>query len=146
MKKTIVFAILILLLVVGCAKESGDELLAQSIIDYNEGKYDDLPATGELKDGVREIEIKAYQYYWSPELIIVDKGEKIRLKISTNDVPHGFEIEGYMIPDYDFNTKIEKDNPLTIEFTAEKSGVWEFLCSIYCGAGHGHMKGVFVIR
>ena len=143
--KKIMILLSFALLLASCASSS-DETLAQALIDYNEGKYADTPAAGELIDGVREIELKAYQFFWTPDLIVVNQGEKVRLTISTNDVPHGFEIEGYKIPDYDFETKIEKDNPLVIEFTADKKGVWEFLCSIYCGAGHGGMKGIFVIR
>lgn len=139
-------SVLSLMLLAACERHDPDEKLARALLEYQEGKYDDEPATGELKEGVREIKLQAFQFFWSPDLIIVNKGEKIRLIISTNDVPHGFEIEGYNIPGYDIATKIEKDHPVTIEFTADESGVWEFICTVYCGAGHGDMKGIFVIR
>jgi len=136
------------LIIAACTTEGthNDELLAQAILDFQNNEYDEEEASGKIVDGVREIDIKAYQFFWEPELIIVNKDEKIRLKISTEDVAHGFEIEGYQIPGYDIETKILKGKPVIIDFTADKKGSWEFICAVYCGAGHGEMKGIFVIR
>lgn len=146
-----IMGILLLLLVVpllllsGC---TGDQNLikAQKLIDYHEEKYKDYEATGTLENGVRTINIKAYQFYFEPELIIVNKGEKVRIIVEAMDVPHGFEIEGFMIPDYNIETVIRKGFPLTVEFIADEKGVWDFICTIYCGFGHSTMKGTFVIR
>ena len=147
MKKMIssfLLALLLPLLVLGCVNQ--DLGAAKKIVAYNQEKYGELPATGTLIDGIRVIEISANQFYFEPELIIVNKGEKIRLIISSEDVPHGFEIEGFEIPGYDIQTVIRKGVPLDIEFTADEQGVWEFICTIYCGFGHSTMKGTFVIR
>ncbi len=130
---------------VSCGYDS-EKHLAQSLLAYNEHKYDDLPATGILVQGVREIHVDAYAFHFEPEIIIVEQGEKVRLIVDAKDVPHGFEIEGFIIPEYDINTKIRKDIPLTIEFVADEKGVWPFICTLYCGYGHSKMKGVFVIR
>lgn len=119
---------------------------AQKILEYHETKYDDEPATGEIVNGVREIKIDAYQFQFEPKTIIVNKGEKIRLIVEAKDVPHGFEIEGLQIPGYDINTVIRPGMPLTLEFTVDEEGVWEFICTIYCGFGHGEMNGLFIVR
>ncbi len=134
------------LVATGCTPQNTDVITAKKLIESSGQKYTDIPASGTLKDGVREIYIKAYQFYFEPELIVVNKGERIRLIISAEDVPHGFEIEGFTIPGYDIETVIRKGIPLTIEFTADEKGVWEFICTIYCGYGHSTMKGTFVIR
>jgi cytochrome c oxidase subunit II len=148
-------SILILLLIVpmlilsGCGSRADVDLntiKAQKLIEYHSDKYKDEKATGELIDGVRHINIKAYQFYFEPTTIIVNKGEKIKLTIEAMDIPHGFEIEGFEIPDYDINTKIRPGFPLEVEFLADEIGVWEFICSIYCGFGHSVMKGTFVVR
>jgi len=149
-------AIMLLLLIVpmlvlsGCSSGSGEvdivALKAQKLIDYHADKYKDVEATGEIIDGVRHINIKAYQFYFEPTLIIVNKGEKIKLTIEAIDVPHGFEIEGFMIPNYDIETKIRPGFPLEIEFTADEKGVWDFICTIYCGFAHSTMKGTWVTR
>lgn len=138
-------SLLSLLLVAGCSP-GGSQLQAQKLVDYHAAKYDGLEATGTLIDGVRVIEIKAYQFYFEPATIIVNKGERVRLIVSAEDVPHGFEIEGFMIPGYDIDTAIRPGFPLTIEFDADEGGVWEFICAIYCGFGHSTMRGTFVVR
>jgi len=148
----IILLVLILpaMLLSGCAGTSNDKdpdfIKAKKLLEYHAAKYDELKATGKLKDGVRTIEIKAYQFFFEPKQIIVNKGEKIRLIISAEDIPHGFEIEGLTIPGYDIDTKIRPGFPLTIEFLADEKGVWEIICSIYCGYGHSDMKGIFVVR
>ena len=136
------------LLLSGCGTpENGSDFIkAQKLLQYQEDKYKDAEATGTLENGVRTIYIKAYQFYFEPTTIIVNKGEKIRLIISAEDVPHGFEIEGFEIPDYDINTVIRKGTPLVLEFTADKKGVWDFICTIFCGFGHSTMRGIFVVR
>jgi len=142
----LVFLVPVLLLS-GCSTSAGNDLVkAKKLLQYHADKYKDSEATGTLENGVRTIYVKAYQFYFEPTTIIVNKGEKIRLIISAEDVPHGFEIEGFEIPGYEIDTVIRKGMPLTLEFIADEKGVWEFICSIYCGFGHSTMRGVFVIR
>lgn len=139
-----------ILLLSGCKGNSlGDDpdfIKAKKLLQYNADKYNDMEATGTLENGVRTIHVKAYQFYFEPTTIIVNKGERIRIIVEAMDVPHGFEIEGFQIPDYDLDTVIRKGMPLTLEFSADEKGVWEFICTIFCGFGHSTMKGVFVIR
>ena len=132
--------------ITGDAVNEPDFIKAKKLLQYHADKYEDMEATGTLEDGVRTIYIKAYQFYFEPTTIVVNKGEKIRLIISAEDVPHGFEIEGFEIEGYDISTMIRKGTPLVLEFDADEKGVWEFICTIFCGFGHSTMKGVFVIR
>lgn len=137
------------LLLSGCGTSDGNDadfIKAKKLLQYNADKYNDAEATGTLENGVRTIYIKAYQFYFEPTTIIVNKGEKIKLIIEVMDVPHGFEMEGFEIEGYDIDTIIRKGTPLVLEFTADKKGVWDFICTIYCGFGHSAMKGVFVVR
>jgi len=136
-----------ILLFSGCTTGSDpDFVMAKKLLEQDAQKYVDVPATGKLVDGVRVIEIKANQFFFEPELIVVNKGEKIKLIINAEDVPHGFEIEGLDIPNYSIETVIRPGMPIEIIFDANEEGVWEFICSLYCGYGHSTMKGVFVVR
>lgn len=130
----------------GCQVNSEDVLLAQKIVDKNKEKYDQYPLSGEIIDGVREIKISAYQFYFEPVVVVVNKGEKIRLIVSAEDVPHGFEIEGLHIEGYEIDTIIRKGLPLVLEFEAKEEGIWQMICTIYCGFGHSTMSGTFIIR
>jgi heme/copper-type cytochrome/quinol oxidase subunit 2 len=35
--------------------------------------------------------------------------------------------------------------PVVIEFTAGEAGKFPILCSVFCGDGHGDMKGMLVV-
>lgn len=144
-KISLIILILTTLTITGCLGNT-DTSKAQKLIDYQASRYNEISESGELVNGIREIKLTATRYFWYPREIIVNKGEKISLTISSVDVPHGFEIEGFNIPDYDINTKIRKGESLTLEFDATKKGSWDILCTIYCGAGHGNMKAKFIIK
>ena len=135
-----------MLVLSGCAADDKDLVKAQKLLKYDADKYKDSLATGVLENGVRIINIKAYQFYFTPSTIIVNKGEKIKLIVEAMDVAHGFEIEGFEIPGYDIGTVVRKGSPLTIEFIADEEGVWDFICTIYCGFGHSTMKGTWITR
>ena len=147
MKKAVLILLLVVFLFSACSpKEDEDALKAKKIIDYHKKKFDNLPLSGKIVDGVREIEITSIQYRWEPDTVVVKKGEKIRLIVTTADVPHGFELEGIVIPGWDPEKAITKDDKIVLEFTADESGVWDMVCTIYCGPGHTVMKGKYIVR
>ena len=91
--------------------------------------------------GVREFTMTAKNYEFVPGVITVKKGERVRLIITATDRAHGIKIEGY-----DIDQMLKKDDPTTVEFTADKAGTFEFKCSVYCGMGHRKMKGKLVVE
>lgn len=92
--------------------------------------------SGELVDGVRMVEITARKFEFDPATIVVREGERVRLKVTSEDVTHGMGIEAY-----DIDRKLEPDKTETIEFTADKPGPHHFHCTVYCGTGHDEMHG-----
>ena len=147
MKKMILAFAIALLLIAGCAKkEDQDTLKARKIIDYHMKEFDSFPLSGSVIDGTRVIELKGSQYTWEPENIVVNKGDKVRLIVESLDVPHGFEIEGIMIPNWNPDNLIRKGDKAVLEFTADSAGMWDTVCTGYCGAGHATMKRKFIVR
>jgi cytochrome c oxidase subunit 2 len=136
--------LIMLLVITACSNPLQKD--AQKLIAYNEQKYYELPLSGEMTNGVREIELKAYQFGWEPDTIVVQKGQPVRIKINSLDVPHGFEVEGLMIPGWDIDMPIHPGEVEVIEYTPEKEGVWTFICTVYCGQDHSDMSGKFVIK
>ena len=62
----------------------------------------------------------------------MNKGDKVVLKIKSEDTTHGIEISN-------FGQKrqlIEKDKVTTVEFVADKVGIFEYRCKKFCGFGH----------
>lgn len=147
MKKAISILIMLVFLISACAqKEDQDTIKAKKIIEYHKKKFDSLPLSGKLVNGVREIEVNAYQYGWEPENIVVKKGEKIRFIITSIDVPHGFELEGIVIPGWDVDKSINKGDKTILEVNADESGTWDLVCTVYCGPGHIGMRGKYIVR
>jgi len=112
------------------------------------------PAAGD----VRVIEVTAQQYDFAPEEIHVKKGARVQLKVRATDRSHGLKMSlypdgaeqsgqpGLKIDPPRKNWKIEKDEERSIEFIAERVGTYGFKCSIFCGLGHGGMRGKLVVE
>ena len=96
--------------------------------------------SGVLRNGVRVIEVTARRYAFEPTRIVVNAGEKVRLKVTSTDVTHGIDIEGF-----DINRKLPPDKTVIIEFTPDQAGRHHFHCSVYCGPGHERMHGELVV-
>ncbi len=107
---------------------------------------------------VKVIEMTAKKYEYSPNEIHVKKGTRVQLKIRPLDRTHGFKISPYpegteqsgppglrFDPPQD-NWKIEKEQERVIEFVAERAGTYPFKCSVFCGFGHGGMKGKLIVE
>ena len=96
--------------------------------------------SGEIKDGVRVVKVTAHRYDFKPDPIVVRRGERVRLEITTNDVAHGLAIS-----DFKVNVAVPKDKITTADFTADKTGDFQINCSVYCGPGHGKMRGALKV-
>ena len=96
---------------------------------------------GSTDPPVREIEIAAGRFSFSPSTIEVREGEHVRLIVRSVDVTHGIAIRSLgirqQIP--------EGGEPVTIEFVASQPGTHRFTCFVYCGVHHGDMAGALTI-
>jgi cytochrome c oxidase subunit 2 len=94
-----------------------------------------------VSSGYHEFTLTAKNYEFDPGLITVKKGEKVRLFITATDCDHEFKLDAF-----DINQVLKKGATETIEFSADKAGTFEFKCSVYCGKGHGKMKGKLIVE
>ncbi len=90
---------------------------------------------------IKEIALTAKQWSFEPNTITVNKGAKVRLKITSVDVDHGFSIWEYAI-----NKTIPGGKTVIVEFDADQAGTFSFVCSIFCGSGHGGMEGTLIVN
>jgi cytochrome c oxidase subunit II len=90
----------------------------------------------------KEVQMTAKKYEFSPNTVEVTAGTKIIFKITAEDREHGFEIAGTKTG----CAKIKKGETVTVEYLAEKAGTFEFKCCVFCGMGHGGMKGKIVVH
>jgi len=89
------------------------------------------------EDDAREIIIDAKRFEYSPDVVRIKEGEKIKLSVNNLDGEHGFSI-----PELGLEVHDEKG----VIFVADKKGTFGFYCHHYCGSGHSNMKGVLIVE
>jgi len=117
MKKLIIGMIIMLLIIAGIffIKSTPEKVIEQS--------------------DSKEFTVKAFKYGYSPDLITVNKGDKVRIIIDNTDVLHGIRIPDLAI----------KGNEI-LEFTANKEGEFSWYCTNMCGEGHMQMQGKLIVK
>lgn len=125
MKKEILYIVLVLGLVfiVGCGEKTATESNVQP--------------TGEIK----EFDIIAKNWEFSPSTIEVNLGDKVELHVESIEGTHGFAIS-----DFGINERLVPGNDVHIDFIADKRGTFGFFCSVPCGSGHGGMRGQLIVN
>jgi len=78
----------------------------------------------------------------SPMVIRVKKGDLVRLRLTSEDVSHGFRIKELDVKIF----PIEPGKFKTIEFVAEEAGTFDFFCNIVCSPRHGEMRGQLIVE
>ena len=95
----------------------------------------------DIESGSGEIKMTAKKYEFSPNIIRVKKGDRVRMVITALDRVHGFKIEAFQI-----DQRLPKGEAVTVDFIADRSGTFPFQCSTVCGFGHKKMKGELIIE
>lgn len=79
---------------------------------------------------------------WQPDTLRVNVGERVRLRISSPDVVHGFEI-----PELDVRVgEILPGHVQEVEFVAARAGRFAFACTRWCSVDHWRMRGVILVN
>ena len=100
--------------------------------------------------GLREIEPGKYDAYilahaipnWEylPKELSVPVGSSVSFYVTSSDVQHGFKIQD---TNANFQVVPGQVSKLTIKF--DKPGTYNFICTEYCGSGHGVMYGAIIV-
>lgn len=88
------------------------------------------------KGKVRHIELRAKRFSYTPSTITVNKGDKLVLKLISEDVTHGFFLDGYDVEFY-----VHPGETREVIINADKAGKFIFRCSKTCGEFHPYMVG-----
>jgi plastocyanin len=95
--------------------------------------------------GIREFQIKLKRYKFTPSVISVNQGDRVRLTVERLTV-EGLDLEhGLYIDGYDIDVKVRHAEAKTLEFTADRSGSFKIRCSVVCGPLHPFMTGKLVV-
>jgi cytochrome c oxidase subunit 2 len=87
------------------------------------------------------IKITAKKFEYSPSSIKIKKGIPVILELTSLDRLHGFNC-----PKLGVRTNIEPGKVSRVRILAQKAGVYEFHCDIFCGDGHEDMYGKIIVE
>ena len=93
-------------------------------------------ATGATRTAENVIHLTAKKFRFTPEEITLKKGEPVAIKITSEDVRHGFSL-----PDFKVRANVKPGETAVVRFTPDKTGEFTFTCDVFCGAGHEDMSG-----
>ena len=113
--------------------------VSYGVKSYMGGNNQQAPAvipTGQIKS----FDITAQRFTYTPSQITVNRGDNVKLSLTSTDVIHGFQLDGYGI-----TKTLNPGETVTVEFLADKVGTFEFRCNIPCGEGHLDMKGSLTV-
>jgi cytochrome c oxidase subunit 2 len=83
----------------------------------------------------RTIEVHAKRFAFTPSEITLKKGEKVDIRLISEDVTHALSV-----PDLNINREINKGRPEDVILTPTSTGDFHGQCGRFCGSGHGTMK------
>ncbi len=84
----------------------------------------------------RFFEIHAKRFDYTPGTIQVNQGDKVTVRLISEDVSHGLYLDGYEI-----KTSAHPGEEGTLTFVADKTGRYTFRCATTCGEFHPYMVG-----
>ncbi len=96
------------------------------------------------KDRENTIELNAKVYEngsWSMDHIKVTAGEPIHLRITSEDVVHGFAVGGYTLTPLE----VLPGEYVEATLTFNEPGEYIFFCTRWCGPNHTKMRGIIEV-
>lgn len=97
-----------------------------------------LAAPNEFQVIIRIFESGGFE----PSRIEVRQGERVRLKLTSHDVTHSFQLLDFGID----TGPIFPGTSQTVEFVADRVGTFPFQCNVRCSALHRNMVGQLIVR
>ncbi|MCM8771023.1 MAG: cupredoxin domain-containing protein, partial [Candidatus Omnitrophica bacterium] len=88
----------------------------------------------------RFFEIKAKKFSYTPNIIRVKIGDKVKIRLISEDVTHGIFVDGYGV-----ETRAHPGQDGSLSFVANRPGRFTFRCSVTCGEFHPYMVGYLVV-
>ena len=80
-------------------------------------------------------------FSFTPSSVVVKKGDRVKITFKNNQGFHDFKIDAYGVATKQFNSPGEE----VLEFIADKTGVFEYYCSVGSHRAMG-MKGVLKVE
>jgi hypothetical protein len=86
------------------------------------------------------VDLHARRYSYDPPVIKVKKGDILVINLISDDVTHGFFLDGYDISGYAYPGEFRQ-----LVIKATKTGRFTYRCSVTCGEFHPYMVGYLYV-
>lgn len=90
---------------------------------------------------IRTIQVSVDNWKFTPNVITIGQNEIVVLELTGINGAHGLAVPGLGI-----NVQILPGQTVTVNVPTDKTGIFDFFCSISCGSGHANMKGQIIIE
>ena len=98
------------------------------------------PKSAPSEPSPRVVAVTAKRFEFTPKEIHLVAGERVVLRLTSEDVAHGLLSRPLGI-----DADITPGEPTDVTVTPKKPGTFVAICDRYCGSGHGNMKLKFVV-
>jgi plastocyanin len=101
----------------------------------------DMTVGNESSSQAVEVQVEGGNYYFKPNSITVKEGQPVKITLTSVEGTHDFVID-------EFNVKtqtVNADQSTSVEFTPDKTGSFEFYCSVANHRALG-MKGTLIVQ
>jgi nitrous-oxide reductase len=82
---------------------------------------------------------------FEPTKIEVTQGQKVTIHL-TNIEQTTDELHGFGLGEYNINVVVDPGETKTVEFVADKPGVYPYYCTNFCSALHQEMQGYLLVK
>lgn len=144
--KTIIWIIVLALVAWGIyalVDDRDNTLVPEEITQEENNNATTTPnsAAGGIELAVREFTVTGKNFTLTPSTMKVNAGEKVRITFKNDSGTHDLVVDGYNV-----RTKIlQSGQSETIEFLADKTGTFEYYCSVGTHRQQG-MKGTLTVE
>lgn len=138
----VVFIVIGIVLISGSSKKPGNQTLNTVPQATVEGANSQQSADSAVPAGnVKEFTVGGTNFAFSPNKITVKKGDMVKITFRDDDGTHNLVVTGYNVS----TNVIGEGSQDTIQFVADKSGTFEYFCSV---GGHREagMVGTLVVE
>lgn len=89
---------------------------------------------------VRMVKVSSKRYAFIPGQLTLKKGETVDIELSAEDV-----VMGFSAPELKARATMVPGQVSHLRLTPQKMGRFDFLCDVFCGAGHEDMNGTITV-
>ncbi len=101
--------------------------------------------TGVASAGVWTVQpVNGLTYWWKryePATLYVEEGDEVVIHLRSGDVFHRFYLPTFAVGP----VGVEPGHTVTVRFTADRRGVFQYYCTSMCGGCHFYMRGWIVV-